>query len=538
MANSITEVRLLNVPLENDYLHTLYFETKEAQATYFENKKSVSKIAYNLSYQRKDNIIRYPAQYDSLLGYNYVMYKNAAYSDRWFYAFITDMQYIDDGRTDIYIETDVMQTWLFNFTVRPSFVEREHVDSDIIGEHTVPEQLETGEYICNKHTKADYSKSTEMMIVVGATKTPDGNNARGTLYNNIYSGVNYYTFPNTIAGATALQSWLNQYSGDGAKDAITCMYLAPVKLAGNREDHTIAGTNFIDTEYINNSDGGTINTTIGMTDNTLNGYTPRNKKLMSYPYRCLLASNNSGGAAKYKYEQFYEISGNTKTFIPPQFKIEGCLTPGCSVRMIPTNYNGVARNDEEAINLGKFPSLNWTSDVYTNWLTQNGVNIAVSLGASALQVVGGLAASSTGAGAIIGAGSVAMGISGIASSVGEVYSHSLQPPQAEGNLNSGDVVTASGNNDFHFYDITIKKEYAAILDEYFDMFGYKVNRVKTPNSNHRENYWFIKTINVNIDGAIPTKDLQKIKDCYNNGVTFWKNPFNIGNYNVSNSITV
>ena len=72
MANTqITEVRLLHVPLENDYLHTLYFANKSAQESYFAGLENSKKTYF--SYQRKDNFIRYPAQYDSLLKYNYVL---------------------------------------------------------------------------------------------------------------------------------------------------------------------------------------------------------------------------------------------------------------------------------------------------------------------------------------------------------------------------------------------------------------------------------------------------------------------------------
>lgn len=201
--------------------------------------------------------------------------------------------------------------------------------------------------------------------------------------------------------------------------------------------------------------------------------------------------------------------------------------------MVPYRYNGEERNDEEGLNLGKFPVLNWTSDVYTNWLTQNGVNIAVSLGTSALQVAGGIGLAATGGGALAGGGMVASGLGGVAGSLGEIYSHSLQPPQAQGNLNCGDVITATGDNDFHFYDMTIKEEFARIIDDYFDMFGYKVNRVKVPFVEHRPYYWYTKTIDVNIDGAIPGTDMQKIKDCYNRGITFWKVTEKIGDYSVA-----
>ena len=36
----------------------------------------------------------------------------------------------------------------------------------------------------------------------------------------------------------------------------------------------------------------------------LDGYTPKNKKLLTYPYCYMLLTNNSGGSAVYKYELF------------------------------------------------------------------------------------------------------------------------------------------------------------------------------------------------------------------------------------------
>jgi hypothetical protein len=84
--------------------------------------------------------------------------------------------------------------------------------------------------------------------------------------------------------------------------------------------------------------------------------------------------------------------------------------------------------------------------------------------------------------------------------------------------------------------MSIKQEYAKIIDKYFDMFGYKVNMVKTPNKAHRSRWWYTKTIDVNIDGAIPNDDMQMIKNAYNNGITYWRNPSNFMNYSVSNGI--
>ena len=70
------------------------------------------------------------------------------------------------------------------------------------------------------------------------------------------------------------------------------------------------------------------------------------------------------------------------------------------------------------------------------------------------------------------------------------------------------------------------------------MFGYQVNHVKVPNYNHRDGYWYTKTQNINIDGAIPMNDMEKIKKCYNDGITFWRDPGTIQDYSISNDIIV
>ena len=114
----------------------------------------------------------------------------------------------------------------------------------------------------------------------------------------------------------------------------------------------------------------------------------------------------------------------------------------------------------------------------------------------------------------------------------------MTPPQVEGNINCGDVVTASGNNDFHFEVRSIKKEMAQIIDSYFSMYGYKTNAVKIPNITGRTNWNYVKTINCNIEGNIPQMDLQKIKEMFNKGVTLWHNSTTFLDYTQSNTIVI
>ena len=75
----ITKMYLLNVPLENNYAHTIHFGSKEAQQSYFTSKIVRSFTDFN--YQRKDNIIRIPELYDRISSCNYVMYQNTAHSN-------------------------------------------------------------------------------------------------------------------------------------------------------------------------------------------------------------------------------------------------------------------------------------------------------------------------------------------------------------------------------------------------------------------------------------------------------------------------
>ena len=120
-----TDLFLIKCPLTLSNKHQITFSNKTAQHNYF---LSLPKLEIdNISYQRKDSIIRYPAHIDSLLGYNYCMYQNENYTNKWFYAFITNMTYINDNMTEISIATDTFQTWQFDLIYKQSFIEREMI---------------------------------------------------------------------------------------------------------------------------------------------------------------------------------------------------------------------------------------------------------------------------------------------------------------------------------------------------------------------------------------------------------------------------
>lgn len=568
----ITEIYLLSVPLEPDYKHTFSFNSPEEQTQYFYSKRVNTGVGgTNFSYLRKEGIIRFPVVYDRLMNCNYVMYRNADYGNgtKWFYAFITEMEYKNDDLTEIRIETDVIQTWFFDYNMLPSFVEREHVRDDTIGKHTLPEGLETGPYIIN--TVNTFNKMRDSVIVIGSTvnfndadfkffepgEVKKYNIDTGDTYGNVFSGVTYY-----IVSASQAQKLISSLANTGQSDAIVSVFMAPKCMLSRDPNYNPETQNYETVKasttpvHIPWSTDSATGDVVNKKPTGLDGYIPKNNKLLTHPYAYLLMSNNSGASAIYKYEDFKYSTEYCS------FEIYGTVSPGMSIRLLPFAYNGyyafgetdnnLVFAHEEGLTLGKFPICSWANDVYTNWLTQNSVNNTVSIATGLAMTAIGVASiaaaipsggSSVAAGtaatsALAGAGGVVGGVSAIGGTVGQINAHSMQPPQAEGNTNSGDVTFASGNLTFTAYCMTIKNEYARIIDNFFSMFGYKVSDVHIPNKNHRESYWYTKTIDANIDGAIPATDLQKIKNCYNAGITFWKNRDNIGDYSVSNEITV
>ena len=136
-----TILRLIKNPLTLDNKNQLTFSNKTAQENYFKSLPHTE--ITEISYQRRNSVIYFPDHIDNLLNYNYCMYQNSNYSNKWFYAFITDMKYVNDYNTEISIVTDVFQTWQFDLNFKNSFVEREmiNVSDDIIGANRVQERF-------------------------------------------------------------------------------------------------------------------------------------------------------------------------------------------------------------------------------------------------------------------------------------------------------------------------------------------------------------------------------------------------------------
>jgi len=530
MAN-ISKVYLLNTPLEDDMKNTLYFANASAQQTYMNN--NIIKSYTNVSYQRDTSTFRCPAQIDTIRNCNYIMFQNTAYSNKWFYGFIKKMTYVNDNFTDVEFEVDPIQTFMFDITVKPSFVEREHTNDDTIGSNTIPENLELGDYVETENApeKKFPLGRTDTMYCMAVTQVMHPIDAwTWTNLGHIPDGFTYYGFDSL----SDLKECVKVHNKAGHPDYINSIFVVPSNVFQNKV--TVNGNVgmpdyiFSYKAYTTYTPYFTDGTTVTNNNLLAENYNPRNKKLLSYPFRYLQASNMNGSVANYHYEYFKDpLDGTIGDYI--HFTRSGVASIGGDIKVYPNHYKGIQDNYDEGLSQGKLPVGGWTSDVFTNWLTQNGVNIAIGFVSDVASIATGVATSPAGGGV-----GIVKGISGIASTIGQVYEHSMQPPQAEGATNIGNATYDWGMNAILFKHMSIRKQFAQVADDFFDMFGYATHRVKTPNTAHRQNWWYTKTIDCNITGNVPNDYMNQIKDAYNSGITFWRNPSNFLNYSVSNGI--
>ena len=543
-----SSITLIKCKLESDYKHTFTFNNLNAQTTYF-NGITAKKVigTNNYAYVRKDNSLDVDEPIDTLMDYNYLFYNNAGFTTKRYYCFIDRLEYINENCTRIYFHTDVFQTWYFQLAWNKCWVEREHVNNDSFGANTVPENVELGEYISNgvENVWPLSSTSSTMYIGIACSQVPDdvqtalGVNPFNVEYDGVYCGT-----PVILAdSALAATNYIRILDSLGKGDAIVSIYMIPRSVLHATPTFVNVTINNI-TAHVASIATSSSAEDMGLYESTvntsLNGYTPVNKKLLTWPYNYAYVTNNVGQNMELHYEDFYFGELNTQLYY--YIRTVGSLTPGCSIRCFPIDYKkksdstGTAYSYDHGITLGKFPICSWNTDTYTNWLTSQGANIGVGFAGSVASLAIGSGMILTGGGAGIGMGMAMAGIGGIASSIASVYSHSLVPHKEGGNTNSGDVTYSKGELKFVIHKMCIRPEYARIIDEYFSAYGYKVNRLKIPNVAGRLNWNFVKTIGCNVDGDVPQEDLLAIRKACDDGITFWHTPANIYNYSLSNTI--
>lgn len=569
-----SEVYILrNVPLEPSFDHTIWFDSSDQQATAF----TTYALAY---YFNKVSYQRYPRPYitldktvDELIGCNYMMFRNTGFGEKWFYAFITQVEYISNTTSRIYYTIDPMQTYLFDVNVGECFVEREHAMTDAIGDNLNPESFELGEYVYDADYFPNIFAKTNYVICILAT------------WKAVYED-NHWIIKDASTGGvggvdsgiyTGLTKNLCEYDPDNPRACVEkANNIIEAATKANKADGIVSITMY-PKFFMNWSITGDLATglvpdtvdSIPAFTGTFDGYKPKNNKLYTAPFCGVYVDNLQGNAANYAYEYFKDRK--------PVFNIVGVVNGNLECASIPANYKGLPTNFQESLIMGGFPQCAWNVDTFKAWIAQNKYAIAAGVATTAIDTVKQVALAATGVGmagevagmsaAMTGAGSaqtiqalgqyadaqqnaknVAINSGGdvlnkTINLVAQVKTASTQPNHARGQQSSS-VFCAMGYQGFHYMPYRIQGQFAKIVDDFFSMYGYKTNRLKVPNRNGRKAWNYVKTCGCNLTGSAPADVTASLVQIYDKGITFWRcidlstgNPFNrVGNYSLDNSL--
>lgn len=510
------------VPLDSTYTDTIDFASVSAQNAYFSSLAPVKTFQAN-TYQRvNEGVFRAQCVADEVYSCNYMRFQNTAYGSKWFYAFIDAVEYVNDGTCQITFTLDVMQSHFFSdCELEQSFVERHHPATDEIGDNLQPEPVALGEVVFD-----DYHELTgeldEMFIIVAICDV-SGSEVKGNLYDRNYGGAELFGFATSQNGIALCNRFLASYIQ--RPESIVSIYMCPAIAfgfehvyeegdEGGRIPYGARGKSFLytDTRIKNLTD--------------FDGYQPANKKLFTYPYNYVSVDDGNGSSLQLRYE-FFENQDVV-------FRVQTNITNPVQVKLTPFGYKGTGNTHllTEFLTIGGYPLCSWNNDTYRAWLAQNTIPMVIQLGVGAVSLV---------AGAVTGGLGLAAGAATMASMAGSVlsqnYEASTKADICKGNISSGNVTFSAGDLNFHVARARITREQAIVIDNYFKMFGYAINKVYRPSTRTRPHYTYIKTIGCKLKGNCPNSVIKKISEIFDAGITFWRNASEIGNYSLDNRPT-
>lgn len=569
----MTDIFLMRgINWSNNYEDTLYFNNLSEQAAFFKQKvaESGNIIFPKQSYQRHSkNSLRILANAEMIMDCNYLMFQNKGHGGipKWFYAFITNVEYVNENTTDIYYEIDEIQTWLWGLTLGQCFVEREIPVSDAIFSNLVPESLECGEYEIGSYFPIDLG---EPYYLLQSCTDALGHNTI-TFCNGFPSTICYYTTP-VYDEATdptqtrifrLLDAWLNNLQDNNPENIIN-ISIIPKKLADTvgryDEQGQITRGEILDEEIDVPTAGFA----------TFHGYRPKNKKLFTYPYTMMRVSNNAGQIVDYKLENFMRTDPTdlNQSF---GFKLTGIANGLPSIALTPLDYNGMYTdmqliNIDNAVIMTNFPTAPWVCDTYRAYLAQNKASITTSVlssivkGASdalssyltlgnaqsLLSVYSGKTGKQVNDVGILSAerminnsnfgvaGGLSDSVGSITSALAKISDAKRSGDSAYGLTNADMLLVSIGRQRFDLYCYSIKPEMAKIIDDYFSMYGYAQHKVKIPNINSRPYWNYTKTKGCILKGSCPAPSKSNISAIFDKGIRFWKKNEQIGDYSLPN----
>lgn len=561
-----------DVPFDSDYTHSL---NRAVQGNADLQTVINGYLKHTLtaqSYSRlTENSVRIQRSKEELKHCNYLAITNGAYyvagatnaltanENMVFYAFITEVEYVNNITSDVYFEIDYLQTYWHCFTIPANFIEREHclVANDVLGFNMLKENLETGELIC--HDKQDYNFTPRDLIICYSPNWSDGDSLpQFVAWDSAESKYDVVTYldnaqveeqfaPQIKTGIIGAQAYLRINGGAlTTKEMMGRLMSATIAIA--KGGCKTISVQFVAGEIVDSMWGNSASTFNKWIDlqtdfKSLDGsetFTPKNAKTLQFPFCQILMTNNNGSTETY-HPELFRSANNQVNFGGKMY-----INPNAYAYMYPFNYRGLGEDKENGVGLDYFPQIPFSEDSYAQWWAKSKDSFLLGIGAQ----VASTAIMASGAGGMvktaseissmtanidnvgnkgfsseIGVSSASLsqhrdismnksiqsesksggrrgmslgfGVLGIARSLAQMSEARNAPDSLTMSNGNGNLQVIQGRCGFSFYKMSVTIEMAKIIDKYFDMFGYATNKVKVPNflANPRSIWDYVKMDN-------------------------------------------
>ena len=425
-----------------------------------------------------------------------------------------------------------------------------------LGANLEPEGFELGEIKINATAEIDDLEPVYIIAYSGDQIL----NSQGGVYESVgQSGYSYNGVFSSVTfiltneyGFNVIMEFLN--SADNSNHVVT-VFSVPKLAVKNKLPNDSGGTHTYFVEVMDyDFNQPATSKTLNSRPSSIDGYTPRNKKLLTYPYLYVGFNPYNGSQKIYRYEDFSNAT--------PVFNIMSEINPNPTVAVIPQNYRGASGDSlSDIATITGYPTISYKTDTFNTWLAQNGnilniqmeqekfnYNIDMTKKAVDLGTNIGMTAGSIATGGLINPSSIGNAINSgidmyalsqnhefyIKNQMAQVEKQKMMPDQVNMGSSNATLMGYEKIDKNIFTRYSISSQFARKIDKFFDMYGYLTNERKLPNLNNRPNWNYVKTIGANIIGNIPQTDLQMIKNIFDNGVTLWHNSSTFLDYSQNN----
>lgn len=534
-----------------DYSNQLYYESKATRDKVFSDKVDLS-ISNLAKCNMTERTIRLEMTFYEGNLYNYGRLHKG---DKIYYIFIDWVEWNNNNTiVTLHYSYDFWQTYCYRVSLKKSLVEREHVTSDTKFKYLVDENLPISTY--KRILKKEYKLNDfTLALSLGDSSLVMLDGGVGLERVNCITKLNDKEYSNTliVGSLSSITNAINWYVDDGKIDSIVGVYLIPnvgittadcVLTTRDEKKHDgysqYSGFKYV--KAVNNTVNG-ISISI---PNSIDGYTPKNNKCYNSPYVICQLSNINGNTVQIPLEL-----NNGGVDVSMYFPVSQGSVPVA----YPTNFNGLTKNLEYAVSGLPTVQVPWNSDTFASYMAQNQNSITNNYSelernreyshfSNAVNTAVGLGSAFATDNVLGGVNSVT---SGVTNAIGTELSYTNQKNRVDATLadtkSRGDLVhgifngTAPylvGEYGFTLSLLSVNSQNLEMIDNYFTMYGYKVNDIKKPNLTSRPNWNYVKTAGCNLTGSIPIEAIAVIKNMFDNGVTLWHNIDTMFDYDKNN----